>query len=175
MPTSEPQTIPYIINLVKSLQAKKILDVGCGFGKYGLLFREYLEVWNKRYDKKDWLFKIDALEAHKPYITPVHKHVYNKVTIGDLRKTNLSGYDLLFFGDVLEHIEKEEAFEVINKYREKSNIIICTPKGFTPQKAYNGNDYEIHRTGFTSEDFKQFKGRSLVIGPMLVVMIKCRA
>jgi ubiquinone/menaquinone biosynthesis C-methylase UbiE len=53
MPTSYLNNIPDIITAIKSQNPKSILDVGCGFGKYGFLIREYLELWSieHRYKK----------------------------------------------------------------------------------------------------------------------------
>jgi len=48
MPTSDLYNITPILTIISNLKPKKILDVGCGFGKYGLLMREYLEVWQER-------------------------------------------------------------------------------------------------------------------------------
>ena len=35
-----------VLNLVTEQKPKTILDVGIGYGKYGVLFREYLDIWN---------------------------------------------------------------------------------------------------------------------------------
>jgi hypothetical protein len=45
MPTSDVCNVPSILTVVGNLQPQSILDIGCGFGKYGMLMREYLELW----------------------------------------------------------------------------------------------------------------------------------
>ena len=44
MPTSHSGQINTIVDLIISINPKKILDVGIGHGKYGFLTREYLDV-----------------------------------------------------------------------------------------------------------------------------------
>ena len=44
MPSSRPNTIPTVINLLRQLKPQSILDVGVGFGKWGHLFREYTDI-----------------------------------------------------------------------------------------------------------------------------------
>ena len=77
MPSSDPQTIPKVLKLVELLQPKSILDVGCGNGRYGFLFREKLDWDWGRLQRDSWQTKIDAVEAEPGYISPVHQYVYN--------------------------------------------------------------------------------------------------
>lgn len=87
MPTSYPENISSIICFIRHLKPKSVLDIGPGFGKYGLLCREYLDIWNKwTYSKDKWDIRIDAIEAFANYITPVHKYIYNNIYIGDAKE-----------------------------------------------------------------------------------------
>ena len=175
MPTSSLQPTSHVVNLVNSLKPTSILDVGCGFGKYGLLFREALEVSKGRYFKGDWVVRIDALEVFKSYITPVHKFVYDNLFIGDVVNFEFVDYDLIFFGDVLEHLDKEVALQVVDRASRGHNVLIVTPNGFYEQGAWFGNEHEVHKCGFSSSDFERFNGSVLKFGIMMVVFIKCRA
>src|SRR5271163_3876407 len=44
MPTSQKDQIPHIISVVQQVRPASVLDLGLGFGKYGFLLREYLDV-----------------------------------------------------------------------------------------------------------------------------------
>jgi hypothetical protein len=44
MPTSHKYQIKEIMELMVLINPKKILDLGIGFGKYGYLAREYLDI-----------------------------------------------------------------------------------------------------------------------------------
>src|SRR5687767_4514446 len=76
VPTSHFHQINEIVELIKRTAPDSLLDVGVGFGKFGLLAREYLDVWNERLDKKDWKARIEGVEVFPQYLTPVHHHVY---------------------------------------------------------------------------------------------------
>ena len=52
MPTSWYQAIPSIMEQIEYQRPKSILDVGVGFGKYGLLIRDILEIPYKNYKKE---------------------------------------------------------------------------------------------------------------------------
>ena len=54
MPSSQYYHISKIMEMIISLNPKSVLDIGSGFGKFGVLCREYLELWDGRqkYDFK---------------------------------------------------------------------------------------------------------------------------
>lgn len=123
---------------------KKILDVGPGYGKYGVLLKEYLE--------SDPI--IDAVEAWEPYVIDHNlRGIYNQVYVSDvcdLPQDVLDQYELVNMGDVIEHIEKERALNLID--RISGWIIIATPfehfytdEGLPPTEA--------HISHWTEKDF----------------------
>ncbi|TES46072.1 hypothetical protein E2L07_19740 [Halalkalibacterium halodurans] len=79
MPTSWIQAIPEIMEEVERFKPNSILDIGIGFGKYGVLLRESLELPYERYSKSDWKVRLDGVEAFTNYKNPIHEHVYDKV------------------------------------------------------------------------------------------------
>jgi hypothetical protein len=46
MPTSHPSQLNEILEVVLKTRPRSVIDVGVGFGKYGVLCREYLEFWD---------------------------------------------------------------------------------------------------------------------------------
>lgn len=79
MPTSWYQAIPLILDKMLQEHPQSILDVGIGFGKYGVLLREALDVSREKYRKKDWTVQIDGVEAFKSYRNPIHDYIYNRI------------------------------------------------------------------------------------------------
>ena len=160
MPTSWFQAIPDILSLLQREQPRSILDIGVGFGKYGLLIRDILEIPFERYNKQQWICQIDGVEAFEGYKNPIHDYVYNKVFYDDIRNIihQLPNYDVILLIDVIEHFEKEEGYRLINKLLEHTNksLIISTPLYPAKQQDYNGNYYEQQKSRWFITDFIDF-------------------
>lgn len=160
MPTSWIKAVPEILEEVKAFNPVSILDIGIGFGKYGVLLREELELPNERYKKLDWHIRIDGIEAFASYQNPIHDYVYDKLYYGNVfdRIHQLPQYDVVLLIDVLEHFEKEEGKEVIKQIMKHTNkaLIISTPLYPDPQKEYLTNKYEEHKSRWTPLDFTGF-------------------
>lgn len=161
MPTSWYQATPAIIDLVLLDHPTSILDVGIGFGKYGVLLREALDIPYERYEKKDWLVRIDGIEGFKPYENPIHTYVYNDMYYDEVY-TALSKlqqkYDTVLLIDVLEHFEKQEGFKLLEALLEVTNtsLIVSTPIYPAPQEDYLGNILERHKSRWSVVDFSEF-------------------
>ena len=158
MPSSNYHAIPTVLNLVNSIKPKSILDIGIGTGKYGLLFREYLDVWNVKtpYDSRET--EIVGVEIFEDYRTPVWD-MYDKVYIGnalEVPEIYEKTYDLLFLGDVIEHFEIEDALTLFKKLKYR-NIIIVTPIRVSAQKAVYSNEYEKHISSWSENCFSNLK------------------
>lgn len=109
------------------------LDVGVCDGVWNLLL-------------EDW-FVMDGIEAWKPNIYKYrlfdrYRNIYCKDVIGFEYPRN---YDVIIFGDVLEHMTVEEAQQVLEYAKTKATeIIVAVPFGYE-QDALGGNTYEVHK------------------------------
>jgi len=108
MPSSCHTPISAIIELVMQADPTSILDIGVGFGKYGMLCREYTDIWQRRYWRDDWQVTIDGIEPYGRYISEVQRSVYDHLHIGAVPEVLecLDRYDLILFIDVLEHLDR---------------------------------------------------------------------
>ena len=157
MPTSFYQAIPSILDEILKEKPNSILDIGVGFGKYGLIIREVLDLPFERYRKDQWLINIDGIEAFEKYKNPIHDYIYNKIYYGDASEVikKLPKYDCILLIDVLEHFEKEEGKKFINELMKHVNksLIISTPRYPAEQEEYLGNKYEAHKSKWSIIDF----------------------
>lgn len=153
MASSDPTTIPKVVLLTQSLRPKTVLDVGPGNGKYGLLFREYLDMNYGRELKDSWKVVIDCVEVEYKYITPVHHFAYTNVFIIDWMDFEPKvKYDFIFMGDVLEHFTDWQ--EALSKARINSVItMVVSPNwpGSTAQGAIYGHEHEDHKVALTPQ------------------------
>jgi hypothetical protein len=153
MPSSRYDIIPFVLDRVMEYNPKSILDIGIGFGKWGVLFREYLDIWNTKTGYKDRQVEIIGIEGFSGYKNSIWK-VYDKVYIGsilDMKEITSKEYDLIFMGDVIEHFTKKQGLELLSKLKYK-NIIIITPGMVSPQQAVYNNLYEVHKSEWTQTD-----------------------
>ena len=162
MPSSRWNHIPLVLSVVKQLKPASILDVGVGFGKWGHLFREYLDIVPSerdpdRYYRENWKITIDGIEGYAPYITPAHEFFYNNIFIGDMREmlNRLGCYDVIFLGDVIEHVEKSDGVKFLTNCIAHSSkaVVVTTPARWVEQGAICNNELEIHRSLWTPDDF----------------------
>lgn len=161
MPTSPYAHIEYIVNILHQIRPSSILDIGLGNGKIGFIARDFLDVMlNEAYLKRDWKVKIDGIEIFEPYIQTHQRFIYDDIFIGDAFDVidRLGKYDLVILGDVLEHFNKEKAWQFLDKCAFHSNmaLIINIPLGDCPQPNIYGNEYERHCSTWFEDDFDSF-------------------
>jgi len=117
-----------------------VLDVGCGSGTY---HNRYANNWLKGYK---WV----GVEVWEPYVDKFKlAEKYDTLIIKDIsnfwKDHNGGIFDICFFGDVLEHMSKEDAvWNVEQALKYADNVIISIPCGYYPQDEFEGNPYERH-------------------------------
>lgn len=108
------------------------LDVGCCDGKWSDLLEGYLN--------------LDGIEAFEPNITKHNlKAKYRRIINQDITNFKYEWYDLIIFGDVIEHMTVEQAQKVLEYARPRcKNMIVAVPFLHIQGMKYN-NPYEVHK------------------------------
>ena len=122
----------------------KILDVGCGAGAWSDILRE------KGYTN------IDGLEVWEPYINEFGlREKYNNLYVQDIRDSICTDYDLVIFGDILEHLTAEDSRKVIDSLKLTCKMILIIVPYMLPQVVTEGNLHENHlQSDLTASVFK---------------------
>lgn len=158
MPTSQHYQIPKLLDIIIDLDPMSLLDIGVGFGKYGFLAREYLELWDGSEDYTHFKRRIDGIEVYPTYLTPVHDYIYNNIYIGNALEvvpTLRKHYDLVMIIDVLEHFEKDEGTKLLKQLIHKGKgVLVSVPKDIGDQGEVFGNVHETHHAEWNRADFK---------------------
>jgi len=144
--------------------------VGIGFGAKGMLFREFSDIWHNGFTKDKWRTIIDGVEIFADYITDLQRAIYDNIYIGDIMAIvdTLGSYDLVYAGDIIEHLKREDGLTLVEKLKGKAKtLIIATPKLVYPQGEVWGNPYEAHKSQWEVQDFTGAK--ILQFGNILVV------
>lgn len=111
----------------------KVLDVGAGCGTY----YEYL---------KDYFKDIEAVEVFEPNIKNFNlEQKYKKVYNINILDFKYDYYDIIIFGDILEHLETAEAQQVLDYAFDRCKELIVAVPYLYPQGIEEDNIYEIHK------------------------------
>jgi hypothetical protein len=174
VPTSDYHQISDVLHVIEQVRPPRLLDVGVGFGKWGFLCREILDVYYERVQPETWTTVVDGVEIFEPYRNPVWSLAYNQIYIGDVRQLlpGLGQYDLILCCDVIEHFTKDEGHALIDGLLEHAPVlIITTPAGYAPQGAAYGNEHETHRSSWTRGDFAGWPHHYKLIGFTFMVVV----
>jgi len=161
--SSNVSVIPLVIKILIANTPSRIIDVGAGYGKYGVLTRLYLE--SVRYDRSKWELTIDAVEPFTEYLTNT-RHFYDEVLPYDALEVVdlIENYDMVFFFDVIEHFDKEVGTQLLKTLlRQNRSVLLCTPEVFVEQDDCHGNVYQIHKSLFIPSDFESLGLKTIVI------------
>lgn len=160
MPVSTPIHLPFCISLINGLRPRSVLDVGLGFGTWGFLCRTHLDVFPGRVQPQDWQVRIEGVELFAPYIQAHQRALYDAIHIADIREAarTLGHYDLIIAGDVIEHLDKDDAEDVLDLLYQKADraLLVNIPIGAEGWEhgENHGNPGELHRSAWEVHDFQ---------------------
>jgi hypothetical protein len=127
---------------------KTLLDVGCGKSS-PLKYTSYSG-------------KSMGVDGFSPSIRESKKNKihteYKFMNLKQLAKNFRHGqFDCVMALDVIEHFDKEQANKLIKDMEKiaKKKVIIFTPNGFITQKIFEGNEFQIHKSGWTVKEMRQ--------------------
>lgn len=151
MPSSNLVLAPAILAMAAEVKPRRILDVGPGNGKYGLLVREYLP----RVDR------LAAVEAETRYLDafPWLGEIYDEILGVDVvivPAAFFADFDLVLMLDVLEHLDHDAGAELLA--RIPGRVIVSTPRDFFQNpEAEQGWQTERHRSVWTAAEIAEVR------------------
>lgn len=174
MPSSDPRVLEATCREIIRYCPRTVLDIGVGFGKWGVLAREYTDIWNYRFYREEWQTFIVGIEIHERYNNPVWQ-AYNLIlggnasdVIRDIKNCAYDGrvkpeeaetavvppkhYDMTLMIDVLEHFPKEAGEALIKEVLSISDRFIVSYCN-SEQKDVRDNKHEDHVSLWFDEDF----------------------
>jgi SAM-dependent methyltransferase len=146
MPWSSNTFEHIFVDQLISLNPKSVLDVGAGAGKYGRMIQQALPGC-----------RVDAIEPTAEYVneyklSDVYSNVYMQDLHGFMDSNNKDTYDLVIFGDVLEHFYRSQVFDILDYFLYKHKWVLVVWPTFLPQEDVGNNSYEVHRSNFKLKD-----------------------
>ena len=125
-------------------KGSKCLDVGCCEGFWFDML-------------SDW-FDMDGVEVWRPNVQQyLLFDKYTNLFVKNITEFNYPyDYDVIIFGDIIEHLSVEEAQVVLKTAQSHAKEVIVAVPFLYPQGEKNGNKYEIHKQAdLTEEIFAQ--------------------
>jgi O-antigen/teichoic acid export membrane protein len=100
-----------------------------------------------------------GIDLYKPYLKESkEKMIHSDYIICDIRKIEFKpkSFEAVIAWDVLEHLKKEEGFELLKKMDSWAikKILIYTPNGYIKQSEYDDNPLQEHVSGWTKEELE---------------------
>lgn len=151
MPTSDAEGKDWSLERFRYHLPDTVCDVGPGEGTYAKLFRPMHEgVW--------WT----AVEIHRPYVKKFRlnstktRRMYDEIHVEDVRQSeaHLFYRDLVIFGDLLEHVERDDAVALLQRAEAAGawNILVSVPIVESVQGEVDGNPHEEHVHQWDADD-----------------------
>ena len=112
-------------------KGKEVLDVGACDGKWFKILGPY--------------YTMDAVEVFTPNIVENHlESMYRNVYNCDIKDFEYDHYDVIVFGDVIEHMTVEDAQYVLDYAKKHADLVVVGVPFLWPQGKCYGNDWEEH-------------------------------
>lgn len=152
--SSDPMIIPVVLPLI---DASEILDVGCGKGKWGYIFRVDCQSFSPVKSSPSLIVGVDIF---LPYIKYVKHHlVYDHVVlcVATYLPFKEKSFPIVFAGEVLEHMSKSDGEKMLIELERVSSrrVIVTTPLLSFEQTEICKNPYQKHVTRWSVGEFKK--------------------
>jgi hypothetical protein len=161
MPFSDTQGKDVALDWYRQIEPATVVDIGAGCGTYAQLMRPPGQTWP--HDSAFWI----AYEAWEPYVAEYGlEALYDEVRVGDVREcAHYAAFsaDLLIAGDVLEHMPRADARQLIADFKlAAANLIVSIPVLHLDQGDVFGNPYERHIDHWTADAMRDELGPGVV-------------
>lgn len=127
---------------------KSILDLGCGSSS------------SIKYLQKN--FYSVGVDIFKPSIEKSKREgIHNEYILMDVLDIDKifqpNSFDCVLALELIEHLEKKDGIRLIEMMEKiaKKKVIIITPNGFLPQEEYDGNIWQIHKSGWSAGEMRK--------------------
>lgn len=129
--------------------AESILDIGCGQGFPMKMIKSRMRIK-----------KSVGVDLFKFYVEIGKKErIHDQYIVSDIRKLKFpdKSFDVVLALQVLEHLNKSDAWKVLNKIEKiaKKQVIVATPIGKMYHPPVDNNKLQLHKSGFYPEEFER--------------------
>jgi trans-aconitate methyltransferase len=119
----------------REYQPLTFLDIGCGAGNW-------LNAVRSSFPRSWWT----GIEVFEPYVDRFAlRSRYTDIIVADVRDIELPRADVIFLGDILEHMTEEDSVVLYERALVGAEVVVgSVPIIHYPQGEMEGNPYEEH-------------------------------
>jgi len=137
----------------KGLHRKVLIDLGCGFGRWGHIIRSSV-------DEGGHEVGMIGCDIFRPYLKATKEYnPYDDLICCDVRYLPFQerSVDIALAFEVIEHLRKKEGHDVLAHLLKicRDRVIVSTPSGRFSQGPTRQNEFERHVSSWTEKDFKK--------------------
>ncbi len=101
-----------------------------------------------------------GVEMFRPYLEQSKgRGLHADYVLGDVRTVEFAprSFDCVLVCDVLEHLSKEEGYELLRKIERtaRKKTVVFTTNGFVGQEEYDENELQRHLSGWTAGSLRE--------------------
>jgi hypothetical protein len=152
-----------ILNLIRGLRGWSVVDLGFGYGEWGLLMRHEMPG-----------VQLSGVESYDEYIRRqrgfgIYHSLYHDDASAFIAKH--PAWDMVFCTDVIEHQPREWGLRFLDNLdkAQAKLIVLTTPCGYSRlPEGRDGNPDNRHVSGWSPADFRE-RGYTVYLIPLVTV------
>jgi protein-L-isoaspartate O-methyltransferase len=134
-------------HMLKEIKPKRVLDIGCGEGKYGSMVIDNVPDC-----------ELTGIEIEQDHVDRYNlKNLYKEVRVGDawqvLQKNPDEFFDVVILGDCIEHMPKSVGLDLLNFLTYRTQYIILIIPEFIVQGTVHEKHSASHISVWSQYDF----------------------
>ncbi len=148
------------------LQPRSCLDVGAGAGKYGQFLRKICPA------TVSVAVEIEADYVARFGLTGIYNEVWNMDAQALFEKSTEQAYDLVIFGDSIEHLRKSLGVDLLHLFYYRARMILILYPVDYIQNSVDGYASEAHVSAWDASDFAWCRHHLIRRGNQCLCLVK---
>ncbi len=170
--STSPLSLDHVV--IPRIVGDSVLDVGCGYGKWGFLAKKYF--WNT--ENGDIMREpfVAGVDLYSPNLARLNKHsIYNLLTQSNAMRLPFkdNSFDTIIAMEIIEHMPEEDGFKLLSELERvaRKRVMLSTPNkldlrgGVEDESGFN--PHEAHLSWWKIKTFKKLGYRCFGLGSKL--------